>query len=161
MSAMFNASEVFEIGIQIEKSGNMFYTVASQVTNDISLKRMFMKLADWEGSHVELFESLKNALPDSSKSQDIFDPENQIHLYMKAMADSQIFNYDPQSVIESCETSAEILEKAITFEKESVVYYTSMKEIVGEDLGKSQIDQLIHEELGHIGYLTSELQLIQ
>jgi rubrerythrin len=58
MAQVFNASEVFDIGVQIEKNGKEFYLAAEKRSNDPFLKTMFSQLAAWEGNHVELFEQL-------------------------------------------------------------------------------------------------------
>jgi rubrerythrin len=48
------------------------------------------------------------------------------------------------------------LDLAVAFEKDSVVFYTTMKKLVPEHLGKGQIDTLIHEEISHIFILTQK-----
>ena len=52
----------------------------------------------------------------------------------------------------------EVLETAIGLEKESVVFYTGMKELVPERLGKDKIDPIIKEEIGHITDLRAQLR---
>jgi rubrerythrin len=66
-----------------------------------------------------------------------------------------------EKVVSACNSAVEILEKALTFEKDSVVFYTSMKEIVPGELGKSEIDKLVLEELFHVGQLTKEIKKFQ
>ena len=39
------------------------------------------------------------------------------------------------------------------FEKDSVVLYTAMKDLVPENLGKETIDKLIKEEMSHISLI--------
>ena len=45
----------------------------------------------------------------------------------------------------------------ILAEKDSIVFYLGMKEIVPENLGKTKIDQIIKEEMAHIKLLSKEL----
>ena len=51
----------------------------------------------------------------------------------------------------------EILKSAIEAEKDSIVFYLGMKDVVPESLGKSRIDHIIKEEMGHIRSLSKEL----
>ena len=155
---MFNAEEIFNIGIQIEKNGHDFYQAAIEKTDEDQLKTLFRELANWESKHVEIFENLRTKLPEAVKTTDVYDQENLVHLYLKAVADNEIFVKGQEISIEECDTPYQILKTALGFEKESVVLYTSMKEMVSEDLGKSAIDKLINEELHHIGQLTKELK---
>jgi rubrerythrin len=55
-----------------------------------------------------------------------------------------------------CKTPIEALDLAVNFEKDSVVFYTTMKKLVPENLGKGEIDALIDEEISHIFILTQK-----
>jgi rubrerythrin len=155
---MFNANEIFNIGIQIEKNGEHFYHSAAQQTNDVNIKDLFNKLANWENQHIEIFENLKDSLSGKDMEKDVFDPENLTHLYLKAVADNEIFVKGKEFSIEDCNSVEDILKQAIEIEKESVVLYTSMKELVSEDSDKKHIDKLISEEINHIGQLTKKIR---
>ena len=47
-----------------------------------------------------------------------------------------------------------ILRVAIGLEKDSIIFYLGMKELVPENLGKNRIDKIIKEEMGHIRLLS-------
>ena len=49
------------------------------------------------------------------------------------------------------------LEIAIGLEKDSIVFYQSMKSAVPKDLGQQRIDDIIDQEIGHILTLTKQL----
>jgi rubrerythrin len=51
----------------------------------------------------------------------------------------------------------EVLKAAIEAEKDSIVFYLGMKDIVPDALGKKRIDDIIKEEMGHIRLLSKEL----
>lgn len=50
-----------------------------------------------------------------------------------------------------------ILKDAITTEKDSIVFYLGMREAVPEHLGRSRLDAVIQEEMGHLRLLSKEL----
>ncbi|MFP4681837.1 MAG: ferritin-like domain-containing protein [Chitinispirillaceae bacterium] len=159
MSQVFNAEEIFSIGIQIEKNGRLYYQTVADNSSDQELKTLFSSLARWEENHIEIFEKLSSEMPENQKYQNLFDPDDSVHLYLKAVADSHIFvkNSDIEKLALSCNSPGDALELALQFEKDSVVFYSSMKEFVREDLGRNQLDKLIHEELTHVGQITKEL----
>jgi rubrerythrin len=163
MSQLFNADEIFKIGIQIESNGREFYLAAAEKSDDIDLKKLFTELAVWESRHMTLFESFRSKLPALLKNENVYDPDNNIHLYLKSVADSTVFvkGSDMSKTVQLCKSPADILEKALTFEKESVVFYSSMKEIVPDALGKTEVDKLVVEELFHVGLLTKEINKLK
>lgn len=160
MAQVFNADEVFDIGVQIEKNGRAFYLAARDRTQDPVLKKMFNDLATWEANHIELFENLRKTVASDANRQIQFDPDNMIHLYLKAVADQHLF-VNQGNAIDSCKTVLDIMKKALEFEREAVVLYSSMKEVVSEGLGKNEIDKLINEELKHVGQLTNEISKLR
>ena len=158
MSFNFNADEIFQMGAQIEANGQKFYEAVAKNTPDPSAKKIFLDLGRWESEHIELFRKLRQRLPASASQDDLFDPDQELHLYLKAAADSHVFirNKDIPELAAKCETSIQALDLAVTFEKDSIVFYTTMKKLVPEHLGKSEIDTLINEEVSHILILTQK-----
>lgn len=163
MSQLFNADEIFKIGVQIEKNGREFYLAAADKSSDADSKKLFTELADWESRHMALFESFRSKLSAAIKNENVYDPDNNIHLYLKSVADSTVFvkGSDMAAAVTMCKSPVEILEKALTFEKESVVFYSSMKSIVPDALGKADVDKLVLEELFHVGLLTKEISKLK
>jgi rubrerythrin len=154
----FNADEIFQIGVLIETNGQKFYEAVAKNTLDPSAQKLFLDLSRWESQHIELFKNLRQRLPDSAKREDLFDPNQELHLYLKATADSHVFirNKDIPQLASTCKTSLEALDLAVAFEKDSIVFYTTMKKLVPEHLGKNDIDTLIDEEISHIFFLTQK-----
>jgi rubrerythrin len=156
MSFNFNADEIFQMGAQIEANGQTFYEAVAKSTPDPSAKKIFLDLGRWESEHIKLFTKLRQRLPASASQDDLFDPNQELHLYLKAAADSHVFikNKDIPELAARCKTSIQALDLAVSFEKDSIVFYTTMKKLVPEHLGKSEIDTLIDEEISHILILT-------
>ena len=83
----------------------------------------------------------------------VFDPEGETAQYLKALADTRVF-FEKQIDMTSLEA---ILKEAITAEKDSIVFYLGMKDMVADASGKDRIDAIIKEEMGHIRQLSREL----
>ncbi|MCX7031495.1 MAG: ferritin family protein [Spirochaetes bacterium] len=152
----FNAREIFDIGVQIEVNGKAFYEAAAKKTAETALREFFLELAAWENTHIKLFGELRDALPKGAGSLPVFDPNDEAALYLQATADSHVFvrNKDMVALVAGCKGPLDILDVAMTFEKDSVVYYTTMKKVVAKNLGQDKVDRLIDEEIKHISLLS-------
>ena len=152
----FNAREVFDIGTQIEVNGKAFYEAAAKKVADAAMKDFFLELAAWENTHITLFGGLRDALPKGAGNVPVFDPNDEAAMYLQATADSHVFvkNKDMVGLVAGCKGPIEILDLAMTFEKDSVVYYTTMKKVVAPNLGQDKVDRLIDEEIKHISMLS-------
>ena len=152
----FNAREIFDIGVQIEANGKAFYEAAAKKTAETATREFFLELAAWEATHIKLFGELRDALPQGAGNTPVFDPNDEAALYLQATADSHVFvkNKDMVALVAGCKSPLDILDIAMTFEKDSVVFYTTMKKVVSKDLGQDKVDRLIDEEIKHIGLLS-------
>jgi rubrerythrin len=156
MALNFNAREIFDMGIQIEVNGKTFYETAAKKTPETSVRDFFKELAAWENQHVALFTELRDSLPAGAGAADIFDPNGEAEGYIRATGDSHVFirNTDIAGMVAGCKSPVEILDLALQFEKDSVVFYTTMKKVVAKNLGQDKVDRLIDEEIKHIALLT-------
>jgi rubrerythrin len=152
----FNAREIFDIGVQIEVNGKAFYEAAAKKVAETAMKEFFLELAAWENTHITLFGELRDALPKGAGNVPLFDPNDEAAMYLQATADSHVFvkNKDMVGLVAGCKGPMEILDLAMTFEKDSVVYYTTMKKVVAPNLGQEKVDRLIDEEIKHISMLS-------
>ena len=159
MSYQFNADEIFEMAERIEKNGCKFYRMAAEKADNQKNKELLLKLAKMEEEHEKVFSSLRKELSLSDRDPTVFDPDDQLGLYLQSMADGNVFDMgtDPAAFFTGQESMADILNKAIGMEKNSIIFYLGMKEIVSELKGKDKIDQLIKEEMSHIGFLSTEM----
>jgi rubrerythrin len=158
MSFYLNTDEIFQVGVQIEANGRAFYEAAAEGASDPGVRALCRELAAWETRHVELFENLRRALPESAREGQVFDPDSEESGYVKAAADGHVFvkNTDVGALAAKCRTGRDILDLAIGFEKDSVVFYAAMKNLVPKEYAAQSIDALVDEELRHIAMLTKE-----
>jgi len=155
MSIFFNADEIFQMGLRIEVNGKEFYEAIAKKSPDVSIQKLFSDLSTWESEHIRFFNRLREALPDSAKRGSSFDPGQELLLYLQSAADSHVFLKNPNihELASQCKTPMEALDLAISFEKDSVVFYSTMKKVTPEEFGRKEIDRLIDEEIGHIAML--------
>ena len=160
MSYDFNADEVFKMAEQIERNGVRFYHEAAENISDASARPLFLDLAAMEAEHEKVFASMRADLPDEEREPTVFDPEGEAALYLRALADLQVFDKEaeedfiPSEDLPEKDRIRKILRAAIGLEKESIVFYLGMKELVPAKSGKDKIDKIIREEMGHIRLLS-------
>jgi rubrerythrin len=153
MAFNFNADEVFKIAEEIEQNGASFYQEASKKISDDRYKKFLSNLSSMEMDHLKVFSSMHSSLSDKEKEPTVFDPMNESVLYLKALADTQIF-YKKQLDTSSIKS---ILMNAIAMEKDSIIFYLGIKDSVPDRLGKDKIEKIISEEKKHIQLLAKEL----
>jgi len=153
MSVDFNADEVFEIAEQIERNGAKFYRAAAENVSDSDHKKLLLDLAAMEDEHEQTFKTLRSNLSRDEKVMTTFDPEGESEGYLRSLADTRVF-YEKEIDTTSFK---EILKSAITAEKDSIVFYLGMKDVVPAHLGQRKLDVIIKEEMSHIRLLSKEL----
>lgn len=148
------AEDVFTMAIRIEENGNAFYAGAASRTQDAQAKKLFEDLARMEEGHIKAFKALRSMLPDLFAGT-VWDPEGLAESYLQASADTHVFTVEAaKSRLEKGMTPAQVLDVAIQFEKDSVVFFLGMKELLPDTKGKGEIDRLIMAEMDHIRMLS-------
>ena len=153
MSYDFTANDVFEMAEQLERNGAEFYRKAAESARDPKAKELLLKLAAMEVDHEKLFAGLKSDLSDQDKVSTVFDPDGESMMYLRSLADTRIF-FKKEIDITSME---DVLKSAIVAEKDSIVFYLGIKELVPEKYGKEKLELIIQEEMQHIRLLSREL----
>ncbi len=153
MSFVFSADEIFEMAEQLEKNGAKFYRTTAENVQDASVKDLLLKLASMEDGHIKTFAAMRSELSEKERLTPTFDANNEANLYLKSLADTRVF-FEKEIDTSSLE---EILKAALTAEKDSVVFYLGMKELVPAYLGKNKLEEIIKEEMKHIMLLNNRL----
>ncbi|MBN1410067.1 MAG: ferritin family protein [Spirochaetales bacterium] len=162
MSIIFNADEIFQIAIQIEKNGTDFYNRAAEITKDTEMKNKFLNLAKMETEHEKTFAHMHSQLSSAAKEPTVWDPSNELALYLQAFAKGHVFSVKPdgKTLIKDSDTVKDILKMAINLEIESIALYTGLEDLVPEKLGKAEIKKIIRQEMVHVQILSGELEAL-
>ncbi len=107
-----------------------------------------------EDGHLKIFQEMRKQLDASDREPTTFDPDNEAALYLQAMAASHGIEgkKDRLTKLSGNETIKEIFEIAVNAEKNSIVFYTALKNFVSAT-GRDKVDTIISEELGHLAIL--------
>jgi len=162
MTLTFNADEVFEMAEEIERNGAKFYRTAAQNASSSAVRDFLEGLAAMEVEHIRIFADMRADLTQQEQGW-IFDPDNEAAKYLKAMVDGCIFDdkTEPASRLSGNETPEEIFTTAIGLEKNSIAYYTGIKDMVPSPEGKNKVQAIIKEEMGHVVTLKDKLDSLK
>ena len=159
MTVSFTASEIFKIAEQIERNGAKFYRDAATVCMDKSMRQFFLQLEEMENNHESTFAEMRKSFQSDPDNAEVFDPNNEMIYYLKAMAKSAGWEgkSTPHAEFTGHETPMQILKTAIEAEKASINYYLGLKEFVSQQT-REKVDKIIKEEMGHIVTLQKHLE---
>ena len=161
MGMPFDADEVFEMAEQIERNGAKFYRAAAEKFPEVN--QLLLELAAMEDKHEKTFAAMREELSGTEAEPIVFDPDGQAQMYLQAMADDHVFNIksDPVNQLGNLDTPDEVLKTAMCLERDSIAFYTGLKESVSRKAGKDKVEGIIKEEMNHIVILSQKMEALK
>jgi len=155
--AIFRASEIVEMAMELEKSGELFYDAVARKAASEEVRALFEDLAEEERHHYGAFQKLTRATWDQSPT---FEGDwDQYLTYLRATLDSTFFEGSDKalSLADQVSDEQEALQMAIGFEKETMLFYFDLRDkVAGAD--RSVVERIIAEEKRHVQRLSAMLQ---
>ena len=163
MAIVFNADEVFEMAVRIENNGAAFYRKAAGLQSDIKNQKFLEGLANMEDRHEKIFTDMRTTLTEKDKGPKVFDPYDEVSQYLAAMADTMGGEGSPSvaDTLTGNESLEEILNIAVGLEKDSILFYLGIKDLIPAQSGKDRIDEIIKEERRHVIQLSNLLEKLK
>ena len=147
MTISFSGNEILSIAIDIERRGIAFYDVMAKSAEDERVRLVFQRLVDMEHQHIQTFRDML-AESGENRTQQYSGEEAG---YLAALADSAVFSDDDitSEMVTRLDSDTEALELAARLEKDSILFYYQMKDILP---AKEQplVDSIIAEEKSHL-----------
>ena len=162
MSITFSADEIFEMAEDIERDGAKFYREAAEKSPDKETRQFLLDMAAMEDGHDTVFAKMRKDLSSQNWEPTTFDPDNETAHYLQAMAEAHGTEgrISADFKLTGRESITDIINIGINAERNSVCFYTGLKELVPSVAGKEQVDKIIREELSHIAILLKKLQTL-
>jgi rubrerythrin len=157
MSFVFNADEIFEMALEIEKNGEKFYRESARKVKDSEAEDLLTKLADMEIEHQKVFSGMRSALSETDRQAMTFDPNSEAGPYLASLADTKVFFGKD---IDTSKLEG-IFKAALVAEKDSIAFYLGMKDLVPTGSGKAKLEDIIKEEMRHIRILGERLAALK
>lgn len=148
MQDKFTIREVIEQAIQTEKLGYQFYTTMSdKFRQNEELNKLFNTLAQKEVQHEKTFLEMMDTIGEIEE-----EGWDEVSLYLKAIVESEFFLGKEKALpsMQDIKSIDDAVRYAISFEKETLLYFYGIRDSVRE---KHVIDQIINEEKSHIRWL--------
>ncbi len=147
---MFTVADIRDIAIQIEQNGEKSYQRASEAVVDSKLAIIFRWMAEEERRHAKYFASLAVDGPLSPEQQEI---EAMGRSLLQDMVRDKTFSLE-QNKLNAAEKIVDLLEQSLAFERDTVLFYEFLHDIVDEPAIKRQVQVIIEEEKRHVAMLT-------
>ncbi len=148
MGYLLNVSEVLEFAVYIEQNGYEFYVEAMKKFADPDMTELFQYLADEEFKHEKFFAKLKEAAGHFTPPES-YDGEYQAYMKEFCKAHSLANREAIKPKLAKLKTMNEVLDMALGFEKDSVVFFSELKGVVHSEQS-GPVEKVIREELVHI-----------
>lgn len=160
MPLQYSAPEVMEMAVQTEKGGKLFYETVAAQQQDPNLKSLFGFLASEEANHIRTFEEIARSIRVTPAEE----PYNweEVVPYLRAVTESRYFLGSGTALLLAKEsaTPLDALKNALAFEKETLVFYVQVRDMVSEH-NRPAVDKLINEEKAHIRKLAGIMEAIR
>jgi rubrerythrin len=155
MGVFFSGSELLEVAIGIERNGMAFYQTLADKTGRREVKDIYKYLAGEEKKHLNTFQGISDSLG-QAKPPEIYTEEYM--LYLKSLVDSAVFSNvaEAQQKAEKTLSEIEAIDTGIQAEKDSILFYTELQDLVRKQDRKVILNILV-EEKKHLRQL-SELR---
>jgi rubrerythrin len=159
MGTFFDVREVLEFAVFIEQNGFQFYSGAVKKLSDPKIINLFNYLAGEETKHEELFKKMAEGAGDFIPRETY---TGEYQEYMKDLCKSHsLANREAiKGKVDGIKALDDAVDMALSFEKDSIVFFTEIKEITGFDRD-GVVQKVINEELSHIRKILIEKKAIQ
>lgn len=154
MQISLDSFDVLNAAIMLEDRGSRFYADAAVLCGE-NQKKMLLRLAEMEQGHALTFRHLLSDLEKTrsgARKQEV-DPESRD--YLEALTSDRIITNECR--IDKADDYGQILAKAMLIEKNSVFFYTAVKDSLLQKMAAETIDHLIAEEIVHFQMLNNAL----
>lgn len=159
MVITFTADDIFEIAEEIEKNAVEFYREAAERSANKDTKKLLLEMATSEDEHLKTFQQMRKELRVEEEIAAL-DSDRRSAEYLQIMADARTWEgrINPTQELSGNETARQILDIALDAEKEMVVFYFGLKNLVSTQTGRNKVEDIIIEELEHISSLLNKLK---
>jgi rubrerythrin len=150
---MFSLKDIIDIAVQIEQNGERVYRNAAQKIENPSLRSLLQGLADEEAQHAKWFEALMDTVTGTG---DFPEQEKMGRALLKNAVGAQSFTLEDAD-FSSMEKIEDLLNLAIEFEKDTVLFYGMLQPLIEDQKTLEQLHAIIQEEENHVRHLKKVL----
>lgn len=148
MWKIFKGTEIVEFAVRIEQNGYAFYEKVESLVKNPAAKELLAFLKEEEQKHEKVFREMLGKL-DSLNVRETYAGEYEE--YLKALVDNHVFGTEgaAEKAVAKIENEIDVLNTALGFEKDTILFFRELKELVSEK-DQQVVEQLIKEEQSHL-----------
>jgi rubrerythrin len=154
--ALFQAADIVELAMQVEKSGEAFYRAVAGKAQSSESRELFEYLAGQEVIHYQVFGKLSRSVQDNPF---MTDEEWELYVdYLNGTVQSAFFE-GPDKALALAETvtdERQAISMAIGFEKETLLFFYDLRDRI-PDKDRPFVEKIVAEEKRHIRRLVGML----
>lgn len=151
MSPGYSRSELVEMAVQVERAGERFYRGAASKVQGAAAKELLATLASDERRHAEIFLQL---LARGSMEETRGIAPEEARPYIESLVGTSVLGYLVDGKVPSLESTRDVLHFALGFEKETLLFYYSIRDYLSS-AAVTVIDRVISEEKRHVERITA------
>jgi len=156
--ALFTSDEAFQMALQLEASGQLFYESVAKATEDAAVADMCRNLAAQEQAHAAKFQAMRDATSKASPARR-FTPE--ATEFVQAMLEGKILLKPAEAKRIAAESDlSELLEMAIKMEQDSIRFYSELLSVL-DAADAEAVNGIIEEEKRHERELTEAAERVK
>lgn len=159
MNHQFSDLEGLRIAVEMERRGVEFYRRAARLTKSEGIVRMLEDLAAEEESHRRDFARILEEQCAGRSAEAAVCYSGETSAYLSAIAADIVF---PGGLMEvnrrgGFDSLSAILTTAIDSEKNSILFYTELRDLTGDEGAKNAFGSVISQEKVHLARLQQQL----
>jgi len=156
VTIQMTGADVIDLAVRAELRGERFYREAASVAASEETRALFRYLAEEERRHRATFESLASDIVTTE-----IDPTTwqEAMAYIEVTVDRALFRDTDAAIlsVSKGEDETATIERAIGFEKETLLFFTTLRDLV-QSPNRPIVDEIAREERRHIGRLARMLE---
>jgi len=147
----YSVNEIIELAVQIEHNGYSFYNEALKLKGmDEKSGELLLLLRDQEVKHEYTFLALRD--DEDMKNIALSQDWELVAAYLKTIIDFRIFNSEHAAIrlATKAKDIFEIIDNAIQFEKDTLLFFHTVKDSLQNPKARDAIAKIIQEEISHV-----------
>ena len=159
MSMSLSGNDLINVAIDIERRGIAFYDIMARSADNETARDLFQHLVEMERGHIKVFQDM---LDNVDASQTAKESNSDYTDYLQALVDNAVFNDDlvTSEMASQADSDIKALELGISAEKDSLLFYYEMKDIMPQQ-AQSVVNKIITEEKSHLRGLSKLKRLLE
>ncbi|MBN1492878.1 MAG: ferritin family protein [Candidatus Omnitrophica bacterium] len=151
--AELNLMEILDMAIEKEKMRRDFYAALTKKFLTGKLHELFVQLEKWEDVHVDMIIKLRDKINQPAPFEF---SAGDLEPYWQFLLKDRLHNLiSADDFCKKVETPLQALDYAIGFEKDAVLFFSELLNVVEPDF-KHIIAKLVDEEKNHVVYLSEQ-----